>query len=133
MSKVKNIFKGNAGFTLIELLIVIVIIGILAAIAIPNIVGLTGTADRGAMVSNMRTLLTEMEAYRARNGEYPGDFSDDEPSATGDFTSNALTQIIDESSATTYTDTDGFTFTATFDFGDGDEDLTINATEGFVE
>lgn len=71
MSRVKNVFKGNAGFTLIELLIVIVIIGILAAIAIPNIAGLTDTADRSAVVSNLRTLMTDIESYRATGDGYP--------------------------------------------------------------
>jgi len=65
MSRIKNVFRGKGGFTLIELLIVIVIIGILAAIAIPNIADLTGTAERGAVVSDLRTLQTEMEAEHA--------------------------------------------------------------------
>jgi len=100
MSRVKNVFKGNAGFTLIELLIVIVIIGILAAIAIPNIAGLTQRADLSTIESNMRTLMTDMESYRANNGEYAiasnGDELSIEPdNDLPDFVSSALEELND--------------------------------------
>lgn len=53
----------RAGFTLIELLIVVVIVGVLAAIAIPKFADTKGRAYVAAMKSDLRNLATSEEAY----------------------------------------------------------------------
>ncbi|MEW6234525.1 MAG: prepilin-type N-terminal cleavage/methylation domain-containing protein [Candidatus Omnitrophota bacterium] len=67
MKKRKN--KG-AAFTLIELLIVVAIIGILAAIAVPNFLNAQVRAKIARAVSNMRTASTALEQYFLDNNSY---------------------------------------------------------------
>jgi type II secretion system protein G len=59
--------KREAGFTLIELLIVIAIIGILAAIAIPNLLNAVQRGKQKRSMSDMRTMATAVEAYAVDN------------------------------------------------------------------
>jgi type IV pilus assembly protein PilA len=63
-------FKLRRGFTLIELLIVVVIIGILAAIAVPKFGNTKNKAYLAQMKSDLRNLLTAEEAYFADSSKY---------------------------------------------------------------
>src|ERR687885_575792 len=65
----------SAGFTLIELLIVVVIIGILAAIAIPKFANTKGRANVAAMRSDLRNLATAEESYFYSNDRYSSSLS----------------------------------------------------------
>jgi prepilin-type N-terminal cleavage/methylation domain-containing protein len=64
--------KNHKGFTLIELLIVVVIIGILAAIAIPKFANTKGKAVVSAMRSDLRNLASVQETYWVQNLTYYG-------------------------------------------------------------
>ena len=64
--------KSEKGFTLIELLIVVAIIGILAAIAIPQFSAYRQKAYNSAANSDLKNLKTGMEAYMAETQTYPG-------------------------------------------------------------
>jgi len=67
--------KVRKGFTLIELLIVVVIIGILAAIAIPKFANTKSKAYITAMKSDLRNLVTAEEAYFADSSSYTSTIS----------------------------------------------------------
>ncbi|HEY7893310.1 MAG TPA: prepilin-type N-terminal cleavage/methylation domain-containing protein [Gemmatimonadaceae bacterium] len=66
-------FNGKKGFTLIELLIVVVIIGILAAIAIPKFASTKEKAYIASMKSDLKNLATSEEAYYSDKNTYSTD------------------------------------------------------------
>ncbi len=67
----KKFRKNEKGFTLIELLIVVAIIGILAAIAIPQFSSYRQKAFNAAAQSDLKTIKTSLEGFYTDNYYYP--------------------------------------------------------------
>ena len=71
LKRIRRMLTDKKGFTLIELMIVIAIIGILAAIAIPQFAKYRRKAYNSAALSDLKNVRTEIEAYYADHDSYP--------------------------------------------------------------
>ena len=64
--------RSVTGFTLVEILIVVVILGILAAIVIPQFTNASETAKASSLISQLQTIRSQLELYQVQhNGDYP--------------------------------------------------------------
>ena len=68
--------RSKKAFTLVELMIVILILGALAAIAIPRIVGGAASAKINACKTNVDLINSQIELYYANGGSWPSDLTD---------------------------------------------------------
>lgn len=63
--------RKSGGFTLIEIMVVIVILGVLGALVVPNVLGRTGEARMKAAQVDLRAIETALDMYRMDNFVYP--------------------------------------------------------------
>jgi len=63
--------RGFKGFTLVELVIVLVILGVLVALAVPRFTASASKAKETTFCSNVRTIESQLELYKMTTGSYP--------------------------------------------------------------
>lgn len=83
------LLRKKNGFTLVEIMIVVAIIALLAAIAIPNLLGAKKSANQAAAKANVKTLCTELENYASGTGD-GAYYADEDAFKTGSTTANNL-------------------------------------------
>jgi len=111
------------GFSLIELLIVVAIILIIAAIAIPNLLRSKIAANQASAVGSLRTLNTSCIAYSTSYGQFPTNLSDLGP-VNGGTASSTSADLID--SVLAAGSKSGYTFV--YKAGGSNQSYTITAT-----
>jgi len=79
--------RKQKGFTLIELLIVVAIIGIIAAIAIPNLLNAIDRGKQKRTMADMRSIGTSIESYAVDNNFYPKGMANAAAAAISGFVS----------------------------------------------
>ncbi len=63
--------RRSAGFTLVEVMVVVVILGVLAVLIVPRVVGRTDEARAAAAKHDIATIMQSLKLYRLDNGRYP--------------------------------------------------------------
>lgn len=72
ISNGRDRLRGRAGFTLLEIMVVIVILGLLAALVVPKLIGRTEEAKRTQTRIQIKNLEQALQLFKLDNGFYPG-------------------------------------------------------------
>jgi type IV pilus assembly protein PilA len=112
------------GFSLIELLIVVAIILIIAAIAIPNLLRAKIAANQSSAVGSLRSINTACVAFSTSYGQYPAALSNLGPIGSGGTASSTSADLID--SVLSAGTKSGYTFS--FTAGASNQSYSITAT-----
>ncbi len=87
--------NDRKGFTLVEILIVVIILGILAAIVIPQFTEASNDARESALTSDLQTLRSQLELYKVQHNEKYPDLDENDAADTANFV-NRLTGRTDQ-------------------------------------
>ena len=132
MEKMRN-RKKRKGFTLIELIVVIAILGILAAIAIPRLGAFTDRAKISTIETNHRTIVSALNTDYATDSDWPADLEGVKALLSDEFTLDSTKLKLTDTSGGIHTwDATAKTLTTTGDTTKvtGFTQIVYNATTG---
>lgn len=122
--------KEQKGFTIIELLVVIVIIGILVALALPNLFSAQARGRDTDRKNELKNLQTRLETYFNDNGEYPSTNTAAMVTALGGSATDD--EYVDpRNNAYVYASADGSSFSLTADL-ENDDDPDADGSGNYV-
>src|SRR5688500_9887067 len=122
--------KNQKGFTIIELLVVIVIIGILVALALPNLFSAQARGRDTDRKNELKNLQTRLETHFNDNGSYPSTNTAAMVTALGGAATDD--EYVDpRNNAYTYASTDGTSYTLTADL-ENDDDPDADGSGNYV-